>query len=56
MIEISQLSFRYREGVDPILKGIDLSIPDGAFVGVTGAAGSGKSTLSYAINGIIPHC
>lgn len=56
MIEISQLSFRYREGVDPILKGIDLSIPDGAFVGVTGAAGSGKSTLTYAINGIIPHC
>ena len=56
MIEISQLSFRYREGVDPILKGIDLSIPDGAFVGVTGAAGSGKSTLTYAINGIVPHC
>ena len=56
MIEISQLSFRYREGAGPILKGIDLSIPDGAFVGVTGAAGSGKSTLTYAINGIIPHC
>ena len=56
MIEISQLSFRYREGADPILKGIALSIPDGAFVGVTGAAGSGKSTLTYAINGIIPHC
>ena len=56
MIEISQLSFCYREGADPILKGIDLSIPDGAFVGVTGAAGSGKSTLTYAINGIIPHC
>ena len=56
MIEISQLSFRYREGADPILEGIDLSIPDGAFAGVTGAAGSGKSTLTYAINGIIPHC
>ena len=49
MIEISQLSFCYREGADPILKGIDLSIPDGAFVGVTGAAGSGKSTLTYEI-------
>lgn len=56
MIEISQLSFRYREGAGLILKGIDLVIPDGAFVGVTGAAGSGKSTLTYAINGIIPHC
>ena len=56
MIEISQLAFRYREGADPVLKGIDLAIPDGTFVGVTGAAGSGKSTLTYAVNGIIPHC
>ena len=56
MIDISQLSFRYREGVEPILQGIDLAIPDGAFVGITGAAGSGKSTLTYAFNGIIPHC
>ena len=33
-------------------KGIDLSIPDGAFVGITGAAGSGKSTLTYALNAL----
>ena len=46
MIEISQLSFRYREGVEPILRGIDLTVPDGSFVGITGAAGSGKSTLT----------
>ena len=25
-------------------------------MGITGAAGSGKSTLTYALNGIIPHC
>ena len=25
-------------------------------LGITGAAGSGKSTLTYAFNGIIPHC
>ena len=56
MIEISQLTFRYREGAEPLLKDIDLSIPDGSFVGITGAAGSGKSTLTYAFNGIIPHC
>ena len=56
MIEISNLSFRYREGAEPILHGIDLAIPDGSFVGITGAAGSGKSTLTYAFNGIIPHC
>lgn len=56
MIEVSQLSFRYREGEDLLLKDINLAIPDGSFVGITGAAGSGKSTLTYALNGIIPHC
>ena len=53
MIEISQLSFRYREGADPILKGIDLSIPDGAFVGVTGAATRAISTAAFALTGSI---
>ena len=56
MIEVSQLSFQYREGDAPVLRGVDLEIPDGTFVGITGAAGCGKSTLTYAFNGIIPHC
>lgn len=56
MIEIKDFTFQYREGDEPILRDINLAIPDGAFVGITGAAGSGKSTLTYAINGIIPHC
>lgn len=56
MIEISNFSFRYREGACPVVDGIDLTVPDGAFVGITGAAGSGKSTLTYALNGIVPHC
>lgn len=56
MIEIRDFTFQYREGASPVVQGIDLSIPDGSFVGITGAAGSGKSTLTYALNGIIPHC
>ena len=56
MIEFKEFSFRYREGEAPVVRDITLSIPDGCFVGITGAAGSGKSTLTYAINGIIPHC
>ncbi|RNL49090.1 energy-coupling factor ABC transporter ATP-binding protein [Paraeggerthella hongkongensis] len=56
MIEIRDFSFRYREGVAPTVLDVNLTIPDGAFVGITGAAGSGKSTLTYALNGIIPHC
>ena len=54
MIEFNEFSFRYREGVEPVVRDITLAIPDGCFVGITGAAGSGKSTLTYAINGIIP--
>lgn len=56
MIEIKDFTFKYREGNTPVVHDINLTIPDGTFVGITGAAGSGKSTLTYAINGIIPHC
>ncbi len=56
MIQIDDLTFRYRESEHPVVEGITLDIPDGCFVGITGAAGSGKSTLTYAMNGIIPHC
>lgn len=56
MIEVSDMSFRYREGASCAVADVNLRIPDGAFVGVTGPAGSGKSTLTYALNGIVPHC
>ncbi|MDO4502730.1 MAG: ATP-binding cassette domain-containing protein [Coriobacteriia bacterium] len=56
MIQVSDLTFRYREGAEPVIRNISLQIPDGQFVGITGAAGCGKSTLTYAFNGIIPHC
>ncbi len=56
MIEICDFTFRYREGDAPAVSEINLTIPDGCFLGITGAAGSGKSTLTYALNGVIPHC
>ena len=56
MIEIRDFSFTYRESKEPTVRDVNLTIPDGTFVGITGAAGSGKSTLTYALNGIIPHC
>ena len=40
MIKIRDFTFRYREGDRPVVSGINLDIPDGAFVGITGA---GKS-------------
>ena len=56
MIEIKDFTFRYRESEEAVVEGINLTIPAGTFVGITGPAGSGKSTLTYAMNGIIPHC
>lgn len=56
MIDIRVFSFQYREGTAPIVQDINLHIPQGCFCGITGAAGSGKSTLTYAMNGIIPYC
>lgn len=56
MIEIRDFTFRYREGDVPAVSEVNLTIPDGCFLGITGAAGSGKSTLTYALNGVIPHC
>lgn len=55
-IEVRDFTFRYREAAAPAVEDVSLDIPDGCFVGITGAAGSGKSTLTYALNGVIPHC
>ncbi len=38
-----------------VLKGIDLEVKRGEFIGVLGSTGSGKSTLAQALNGIIPN-
>jgi len=44
-IEIRNLTYAYKEGVEPALRDISLSIPAGSTVGIVGEVGSGKSTL-----------
>lgn len=56
MIRMRDFGFRYRESEECAVRNVNLDIPEGMFVGVTGAAASGKSTLTYALNGIVPHC
>ena len=55
MVEIKNLSFRYRGADKHALSDITLTVPDGAFLGIIGTSGAGKSTLTYAVNGVIPH-
>jgi Fe-S cluster assembly ATP-binding protein len=38
-------------GDKPILKGIDITVPDGEIHAIMGPNGSGKSTLSYVLSG-----
>ncbi|MCQ2583799.1 MAG: energy-coupling factor transporter ATPase [Treponema sp.] len=55
MITFENLSFSYGDTNNLVLKNINLQINDGDFLGIIGSSGAGKTTLSYAINGIIPH-
>lgn len=51
-IKITDVSFKYDECEDFVLKNINLTIDEGDFVCIVGGNGSGKSTLSKLINGI----
>ncbi len=55
MIEFKNFSFKYKNGEKNALSGINLKINKGDFVGVIGNSGAGKSTFTYAVNGVIPH-
>ena len=55
MIDIQELTFTYQGESKPALRDITLTVPDGAFVGVIGPAGAGKTTLARAVSGVIPH-
>lgn len=54
-IEIAGLWYKYPIGKDFILKGIDLQVKNGEFLGILGPTGSGKTTLCMCLNGLIPH-
>jgi branched-chain amino acid transport system ATP-binding protein len=52
MLEVSDLHAGY--GLSTVLDGVDLEVPDGAFVAVLGRNGMGKTTLCRAIMGLDP--
>ena len=55
-IKIKNVNYTYSEGTAyemHALKNINLEIPDGQFVGLIGHTGSGKSTLTQHLNGLV---
>lgn len=52
-ISIKNYSTRYREGLDPVLKDISLSIKSHEKIGVVGRTGAGKSSLTLALFRVI---
>ncbi|UCD78929.1 MAG: ABC transporter ATP-binding protein [Desulfobacterales bacterium] len=53
-IRLSNIRYRY-PGTGWVLDGIDLSVKKGEYAVVFGANGSGKSTIGYLLNGLVPH-
>lgn len=55
IIEIKELTFRYKGGAKNALENISMTVEKGDFIGIIGNSGAGKSTLTYSISGVVPH-
>lgn len=55
VLEVHDLSFKYRGTKKKVLNKINFSLNEGEFLCIIGSNGSGKSTLCNALVGLIPH-
>ena len=54
-VVVRDLHWRYENAREPALRGCDLEVEDGAFLGIIGPNEAGKTTLVSCIKGLIPH-
>jgi ATP-binding cassette subfamily C protein len=52
-VRLSDVSFAYGPFAEPVIRGLDLVVPDGDHLAVVGPSGVGKSTLAGLIAGIL---
>ncbi|MFJ8041284.1 ABC transporter ATP-binding protein [Kitasatospora sp. NPDC096147] len=55
MITFDQVSVRYGDAAAPVLRELDLTVPEGELCLVVGPSGVGKSTLLGTVSGLVPH-
>ncbi|MFG3358521.1 ABC transporter ATP-binding protein [Streptomyces griseofuscus] len=48
-VRFEEVGFRYDDKGDPVLDGIDITVPAGSSLAVVGPTGAGKSTLGYLV-------
>ena len=49
VVRFDKYSTRYREGLDLVLRSVDLTIASGEKIGIVGRTGAGKSSLTLAL-------
>lgn len=52
MLEFRNVTFKYDEDEEPMMRDLSFSVGDGEFVSIIGASGCGKSTIFRLINGL----
>ena len=52
-LRFAQVSFRYGQSPEPVLRDFDLGVPEGGHLAVVGPSGIGKSTLANLIAGML---
>ena len=48
-VTFSNVSFKYKDGVEEVLSGINLDVKAGTYIALVGSSGAGKTTLCSLI-------